>query len=85
MNITPNSFDVLLLAISANYVNPSKNKLENATIVIYDIHGKTLINKPLANWSSHQVTVDIQQFITGVYTLVLKDGKHQFSKRFIKN
>ena len=48
-------------------------------VVVYDILGKKVINKPITN------TIDISQLEKGVYILQLSDGAKVTTERIIKN
>ena len=74
-----NQLDILI------YPNPTSDivyidgNYTQLKVVVYDILGKQVINKPITN------SIDISQLEKGVYTLQLSDGTKLTTQRIIKN
>ena len=58
------------------YINSTSSQLK---VVVFDILGKQVINKPNTN------SVDVSSFSKGVYYIKVSDGINSSTKKFIKN
>ncbi|SFZ93600.1 Por secretion system C-terminal sorting domain-containing protein [Flaviramulus basaltis] len=79
--------DILLKTSISLYPNPStglvnilvKNKQEKSQISVYDINGRTLLNKNLNNKS-----IDLSSFANGIYLIKINTNSGTVVKRILK-
>ncbi len=53
---------------------------EDATVTIFDINGKTVVNKPLFDNQ-----IDISNLVNGIYNIQVSDNNGIFTDKFVKN
>ena len=80
-----------LYSILSLYPNPATNslnlnlsqlqKLQNATVSIYDIQGKQLLHQ---NISQTQTQIDISSFAKGIYIVKVQTDKETLQSKFVK-
>ncbi len=63
-------------------VNIMVNNLTNVSVSVYDLNGRTILNKEL---SANENTVDISNFQTGMYLFRIKSSEGEVVKKVIKN
>lgn len=80
LNILSNNNDELVFATS------NANELNKGRIIICNSLGQQLINKPLesCHYSQNTYKLDIKNFTSSIYVLVVKDNKSMVSKKFAK-
>ncbi len=77
------------------FPNPSKDKihlvtnkdLSNSatTIEVYNGSGQKMIQKEIGSWESgSEITLDVESFPSGVYSVSISSAAHQFHLKFVK-
>lgn len=63
-------------------INIMVNNLTNVSVSVYDLNGRTILNKEL---SANENAVDISNFQTGIYLFRIKSTEGETVKKVIKN
>ena len=74
-----NQLDILIYPNPTSDIVPIEGNYSQLNVVVYDILGKQVMNKPITN------SIDISQLEKGIYILQLSDGAKLTTQRIIKN
>jgi hypothetical protein len=73
------------------YPNPAKNQLAIGNkqlaiknVQIYNMHGQCVFIRNPESGAQHKITIDISDFVSGIYFIRLYDGKNIRTAKFVK-